>query len=833
MWTKIAGILLRNRIAFIIGIILCTIIMGLQIPNVRMSYTSADLLPKKDSAYIDYENFKTIFGKGSSVMVFGIKDTNFFELNKVNDWIEMGDSILAQDGVTALVSLTHAYNLVKNKELRKFDIMKLFPHHVDNQQQLDSLKNVALNLPFYNNLLVNKDSNAYSMMITVSKDVMNSPKRIALVNNILKITEQYTNKYNVHMHYSGMPYIRVINAENTKREMYLFIALSLLVTAIILYLFFKSFRIVGFCVLIIGFSVVWAVGFMGLFRIQITLLTAMLPPLLIVIGIPNCVYMVNKYHAEYVMHGNKIKALQRTIQKIGNATLLSNLTTAAGFTTFVITSSRILVEFGFIAFLSIASEFLICLILIPTVFSFLPVPDKKQTKHLNNKFVNSLINEILFLVKYRRSRIYYVTAIILIAGFVGITYMKTTGYMVDDLKESDPIRKDLAFFELNFSGLMPMEVTIDFGKPKRVMELSNLQKLDKLNKELSRDPELSRSISIIEAAKFANQAYYNGNPKYYKLPNSMTKNFILKYIANTSIPEKNVISAYDKGNISKKESNLTDEITKPNNASSSALTDISKSFMSKDGQMARMSFRVNDIGTKKMEVKEAKVYNILHKIFPNDDVKVTGSSIIFFKGNKYLIKNLFTSLVLAIILIAGFMAWMFKSKKMVLFSLIPNIVPQILTAALMGYFDIPIKASTILVFSVAFGISVDNTIHYLAKYGQELSSTKMDIKLSVIRALKEAGQSMIYTSIILFFGFSIFCLSSFGGTFALGLLTSITLFAAMLANLILLPSLLLTMNSKIARKIAQEPMFQIYDEEDDIDLNELTIRSSSEKKNIE
>lgn len=792
MWTKIAGIILRNRIAFMAGVLLCTLFMGLQARHIQMSYESADLLPKTDSAYLDYSRFREVFGQEGNIMVFAIQDSNFYDLEKTNDWIAMGDSIKALDGVTALMSITHTFNLHKNTDLKKFEVLPIFPHHIATQQELDSLAFIAENLPFYDGLLINKKTHTYNMMITVSAEVMNSPARVKLVEEVLKATEHFTGKYNIQMHYSGMPYIRVINAENIKREMYMFIALSLLITAIILYLFFRSFRIVGFCVGIIGISVIWAIGFMAMLDIKITLLTAMLPPLLIVIGIPNCVYMVNKYHAEYVRHGNKIKALQRMVQKVGNASLLSNLTTAAGFATFIITSSLILVEFGLIAFISITCVFLICLILIPTVFSYLPVPDAKQTKHLYNPFINNVIDKLIYIVMHRRHTIYYMAGILVIAGIFGITQMKTTGYMVDDLKETDVIRQDLAFFESNFDGLMPLEITIDFLKPNQVFKLSNLEKLDQLNNELSRDPDLSKALSVVEAAKFANQAYYNGKASYYKLPNNMTKNFIMKYVME----------------------------------STGGMNAMANSFVDSTMREVRLSFRVKDIGTRKMEAKEDSLYKIIEEIFPakNHKVTVTGSSVIFFKGNQYLITNLFSSLALAIVLIASFMAWMFKSKRMVLIALVPNVIPQIITAAIMGYAGIPIKASTILVFSVAFGISVDNTIHYLAKYRQELQATNWSIRSSVVLALKETGQSMIYTSIILLFGFGIFCLSSFGGTFALGLLTSITLFAAMLANLILLPSLLLTMEHSITNlTFKAEPLLQIYDEEEDIDEDKLEI----------
>ena len=798
MWTKIAGIILRNRVTFIISVLLGTCFMGFQARHIQMSYENADLLPKTDSAYLDYSRFRETFGQEGNIMVFGVQDSNFYELTKTNDWIAMGDSIKALEGVSALMSITHTLNLHKNTQLKKFEVRPIFPARINTQQELDSLAFIADNLPFYDGLLLNKEKYTYNMMITVSAEVMNSPARVKLVQDVLDITRHFTNKHQIKMHYSGMPYIRVVNAENIKREMYMFIALSLLITAIILYLFFRSFRIVGFCVGIIGLSVVWAIGFMAILGTKITLLTAMLPPLLIVIGIPNCVYMVNKYHAEYVRHGNKIKALQRMVQKVGNASLLSNLTTAAGFATFIITSSRILVEFGLIAFISITCVFLICLILIPSVFSYLPYPDAKQTKHLQNRFINNIIDKLVFLVINRRHTSYYVTGLLVTASIFGIALMRTTGYMVDDLKETDPIRQDLAFFESNFDGLMPLEITIDFGKPNQVFKLNNLEKLDLLNLELSKDNDLSKALSVIEAAKFANQAYYNGKASYYKLPTNMTKNFIMKYVME----------------------------------STGGMNEMSKSFVDSTMQKVRLSFRVKDIGTKKMEEKEDVLYQKIEEIFPADQYKtsVTGSSVIFFKGNQYLITNLFSSLALAIVLIASFMAWMFKSKRMVLIALVPNVIPQIITAAIMGYAGIPIKASTILVFSVAFGISVDNTIHYLAKYRQELQVTNWNIRISVVRALKETGQSMIYTSIILLFGFSIFCLSSFGGTFALGLLTSITLFGAMLANLILLPSLLLTMEHSITNKTFRaEPLLQIYDEEEDIDEDKLEIEKNPGK----
>lgn len=790
MWIKIARLLLRNRIAFIVGILVVTTFLGIQIRKLEMSYTAAALLPSTDTAFIDYAHFHETFGQEGNVMVFAVQDPHFFELEKINEWMEMCERIKKVTGVVALVDITHSFNLIKDTNARKFNIAPVFPKRIKDQYELDSLTNVVENLPFYNGTLFNKETQIYGMMLTVSSEVMNSPARVGLVNEVVQITNEFNNKYKLTMHYSGLPYIRVVNAENLKSEMYLFIILSLLITAFILFLFFRSFRTIGVCLLIVTICVCWTVGVMAMLGIQITLLTAMLPPLLIVICVPNMVFMINKFHSEYDRHGNKIKALQRMVQKVGNASFVSNLTTAAGFGTFVVTSSRILVEFGIVASIGICFVYVVCLVMLPCLFSFLPPPDQKQTKHLHNPIIRKILDKVIYIVLNRRNSVYVTIVLVIALSFIGIYQIKTTGYMVDDLKESDPIRQDLSFFEQNFDGLMPLEVTVDFKKPKQALNLPNLEKLEQFSRELIADEDISKPISIVEVIKFANQAFYNGKSSYYKLPTNQTKNFILKYASE----------------------------------STESVGNMANSFVDSTMQQVRLSFRIKDIGTKKMQEKEKKVYEISEKYFPGEryTVKVTGSSIVNFKGTQYLVKNLFTSLILAIFLIALFMAWMFRSKRMVLVALIPNFLPLIITAAIMGYFGIPIKSSTILVFSIAFGISVDGTIHYLAKYRQELQGTNWSIRSSVVLALQESGKSMIYNAIILFFGFGIFALSDFGGTVALGILISITLLSAMLSNLLFLPSLLLTLDKHTTNKDFKEPPIPYYGEEEQEEEQETT-----------
>lgn len=802
MWNRIAGLILRNRILLLVIIGLITIFMGYKAQFVEMSYQYAALLPDDDPASIEYERFKNTFGQEGNVMFFAVQDSDFYQLDKFNDWIALGDSLKSLDGIDAVVSIAHTYNIRKNKQAKRFEFQSIFPKKVGSQIELDSLATIAESLPFYQGSLFNKESNTFLMGITVNARIINSKAREPMVVKVREITDHFTAKYNLNMKYSGLPYIRVVTAQMIKKEMNMFIILSLFVTAIILFMFFRSFKVVFFSMLVVGLSVIWAVGSMVLFDYKITLLTAMLPPLLVVIGIPNSVFLINKYHGEYIGHNNKIKALQRVVSKIGNATFLTNLTTASGFATFIVTSSQILKEFGVIAALNIMVVFVLSLLLIPIIFSFLNPPDQKATSHLDNKMTVWFINRLEKIVLNRRTVVYTVSFILLVLGVFGISKMKSTGYMVDDLPHDNVIFQDLKFFEKNMDGIMPLEVMVETKKKGGVLKLSTLKLLNDLNDTLKSYPEISSSVSIVEAAKFANQAYFNGKEKYYKLPSSQTRNVIMSYLAKA-----------DTGDDSK----------------------LFNTFVDSTQSITRMSFRMKDIGTTRMEKMEKKILAHVSTIFPEDkyNVHVTGSSIIFFKGNKYLIKNLFISLALAIFLIASFMAWMFSSKRMVVVALLPNLIPLIITAALMGFFGIPIKASTILVFSIAFGISVDDTIHYLAKYRQELKATNWSIRSSVVLALRETGQSMMYTSIILFFGFGIFVLSDFGGTVSLGVLVSLTLLSAMLSNLILLPSLLLTLEKFITNRSFKEPLLQIFDEEEDIELDDLRISYSKDKESKE
>jgi len=792
MWTYLVRFILRNRLINIIVILLITGFMGYLARDVEISYEAASMLPSHDSTNIRYRQFKSTFGEDGTVLYIGFKDKRIFDLPFYDDLYDLTNTLKKINGVQEVLSLGRFYDLVKNERTKKFDLQQVVEHRPSTQKAVDSLKKVILDLPFYQGLLLNAEGDATVIAITLDQNKLNTNKRIDVVNAIKADANRFAAQTGTKIHFSGMPYIRTIITQKVEAEIKLFVFLALCIASVMLFIFFRSFKAVLFPIIIGAISVVWGLGFISMLGYKITILTGIIPPLIIVIGVENCIFLLNKYHYEFRLHGNKVKALSRVVQRVGYASLLTNLATAVGFATFIVTGNKVLTEFGIVAAVSILFTYLLSLFLIPIFYSYLAEPRQRHLKHLENKITLGILEKIIHLVQHRRTAVYVTTSVFFVIGIVGITLLKTTGRVVEDIPHRDPLYTDLMFFEKQFQGILPYEITIDTRRPNGVMRLPTIDKIAQLQDTLATFPEFSRSLSIADIARFSKQAFYNGNPTFYTLPNSQEKNFIMSYLPEMKDHKKNLFN----------------------------------SFVDTSLRIARVSVQMANITSRQMEEINARIKPVIDNIFPPDKytVDVTGSSIVFFKGSNFLVRHLLTSLVLAIIIIAGLMAILFTSAKMVGISIFTNLIPQVLTAALMGFLAINIKPSTVIIFSIALGISVDNTIQYLSRYRADLRRNNWDIKSSVISSLRETGFSMIYSSTVLTLGFAIFILSHIGGTQALGFLVSFTLFTALLSNLFVLPSLLLTLDRRITTKAFREPLIEILDEEEDIELDDLEIK---------
>ena len=790
MWIFLSRLILKNRIIIILLIAGVTVFMVKKGRDVRLSYSIAKLLPSDHPISLDYQVFLEKYG-AQNVLVIAIEDSLISTLEHLLKWDKVTQDIEIINGVEQVVSFANLPVLLKDTVNKKFILKRWFSQDVKTQVQLDSAFSQYSKQPFYKGLINSNDNKVSTLLISLDNIVMKSASREELIFSIKDLVDAYSDEFQTKVHYSGLPYIRTVDSIKIKDEISLFIIFTLLITSLILFLFFRSFKAVISSMIVVILGVVFSFGTIAILNYEVSVLMALIPPVLIVIGIPNCIFLINKFHNEFKRIQNKDYALRKMVQKIGNITLLTNLTTASGFAAFMLTNSETLQEFGLIASVNIIFIFLLSLFIIPIYFSFASPPKYRHTKHLDKIWINKLVERLVFLVQYRRKYIYFITTILILFGVFGILNVKTTGNITDELPKEGELYKDLKFFESNFGGVMPLEVVVNTKKKNGLLKSYNLRKIEQLSQELATFKEFSKPSSYVDVVKYSKQAFYNGDSAYYSLPNSQEQRMILSYLKN-----------------------------------SSASMNMGALMMDSLKQEARISLRVADISTTKMDSVFDALLPKVNKIFDADkyDVTITGSSVVFLNGTKFLLKNLMLSLLLVIILISVFMAWMFNSFRMVVVSIIPNLIPLLLTGAIMGYFGIALKPSTILVFSIAFGISVDDTIHFLAKYRQELLVNNWNIKKSVLSALNETSVSMFYTSVVLFFGFFIFVASDFGGTIALGLLVSITLLFAMLSNLLLLPALLLSLEKIINYEAFQEPLLDIFDEEEDIELDELKVK---------
>ncbi len=781
MWKYFSGLLLRNKAIFTTVILLITVFMGWETSRVELSYDFAQILPDNDSTFMQYQSFKKQFGEDGNVMVIGFEDKNLFQYEKFNDWYKLSNTIKNIQGIKDLMSVPTVYKIIKNDSLEKFDFVPLIKNPIKNQQEVDSLKAEFLSLPFYQGIIYNKETGANVMAITFTKKDLNSKRRLEIVAEIKKLAEEFSVKHHVEMHFSGMPYIRSQVMTKVSHEMTLFLILAIVVTALILWVFFRSGNVVFFSLIITAIGVLWSMGIMYMFGYKITILSGLIPPLIMVIGLPNCIFLINKYQSEFVAHGNKIKAITRSIETIGVTLFLANITTAIGFGVLYFTKSLMLVEFGVVASISVMATYFITLILVPVILNILPTPKPKHTKHQEGKVINKALDFVDHLVQKRRMTIYITTTVITVLGFWGMTFIDMNGFVVDDLPKKDPIYTDLHFFEKNFNGVLPFEISIDSKKENGLFSnnAKALYKIKAMQKVFEEYPIFSKPLSVVEAVKFSYQAYNEGNPKYYKMP---------------GVTDLKTLAEY-KGSLKGQNNKLS-------------------KFIDSTKQITRISYQVADIGSKKMKELMKVIRPKIDSIFSPEEynVSLTGHSLVFLKNNDYLLSNLIESLIIEIILIAIVGIALFRSVRIIVLSKLPCLIPLIITAGIMGFLDIRFKPSTILIFSIAFGISSDGTIYFLTKYRQELKKHNRGAAAAISAAIKDTGLSMVYTSIILFCGFSIFSASSFGGTVALGVLMSITLLISMFTNIILLPAILLSIHKKSMKKeIIEEPLIDIED----------------------
>jgi len=768
MWYKLGKKILQYRLAALLTLLVLTAIMGYYAAQVKLSYDFTRAVPTDNPKYVDYQNFLKKFGADGNTIVLGIESKTFFSKELFNKVSELHKELKTESGVTGVLSIPETVTLGTDSITGKLSPQKIFHYPYTNQVALDSDRVVFESLPFYKTLLYNPDTHAYLMGVSVNKDTINSKSRTRLVNDIVAKVSAFEKANSMTIYQSGMPYIRTVMGNRIKEEMNIFLLASVLLSALTLFLFFRSISAVLMSLTVVLMGVVWSLGTIVLFGYKITLLTALIPILVVVIGIPNCIYFLNKYHTTYRELPDKNKALVTMVGRMGIVTLFCNIAAAIGFAVFAFTKSALLQEFGLVAGINIMALFFISLLFIPAVLSYLPAPLPKHTRYLDNKFLEKVLIRIEKWTFKKAGWVYGITAIVTIVAIMGIFRIKSEGFIVDDLPKKDKLYTDLKWFETQFQGLMPLEIIVDAKKSRGALKMETMLDIEEFSDYAKTKSEMARPLSIVEALKFANQGFYGGDSASYVLPLEIPASL------STALRSSN------------------------NNKGNSEFIKLISQFVDSNQQRTRISVNMKDIGSLKLPVLIADLEKKSASIFDSSKYQVTftGSSVTFLEGSAFIIKGLKESIFWAFLLITLCMLYLFRSFKILVCSLIPNLIPLIITAGTMGWVGVALKPSTVLVFSVALGIAIDVTIRFLINYKQELPHLNFKVAPTLVQTIRHTGISIIYTSLVLIAGFIIFCGSDFGGTFALGWLTSLTLVVGTLTNLVLLPVLINSFYSK-------------------------------------
>ncbi len=769
MWGSIAGFILKFRLWLLMLLAIACVFAGFEASKVELSYEYTRAIPTDNPKWLAYQNFRQKFGDDGNLLVMGLQTGNLFTKDFFNDYIRLNKELKKVKGVEQVLSIPDAILLIKN-DSAKLKPQPIFPSGFHTQEGLDSAKKAFENQLFYRGLLYNPATHTYLAAIHVNKQVMNSAARTGVVGEIVKLGDAFGTAHQVQMHYSGLPLIRTNLATKVASEMKWFLLGSVLLSALILLIFFRSFSTMLLSLLVVIIGVVFSLATMHLFDYKISLLNALIPPLIVVIGIPNCIYFLNKYHTSFRENGEKKKALYEMIRKMGIVTLFCNIAAAIGFGVFAFTKSAVLREFGVVAGINIMLLFFISIILLPPALSYLPDPRPAHMSYLTNRWLTGLLDRLEKWTIHHKNFIYLTTVLILIFSVAGILRLKSEGFILDDLPKTDPVYADLKFFEQNFKGVMPLEILIDTKRKNglRANMLGTFRNIDKLSSFIDSSPVMAKPLSIVEGLKFVRQAYYHNDSSDYGLPNEFDISFLAPYLN-----------------------------TKTDSSGSNNVLKLANSFIDSNKQTTRISVNMADVGSVQLPKILQSIEKRSSELFDSSkySIELTGTTVTFLEGSAFIIHGLKQSILWAFVLIAICMLYLFRSIRILICSLLPNLIPLVITAGVMGWAGVPLKPSTVLVFSIALGIAIDITIRFLVNYKQDRLKDE-PVSNTVVRTIHSTGISIIYTSLVLIAGFVIFCFSGFGGTQALGWLTSLTLVMATLTNLLFLPALLISISRK-------------------------------------
>ncbi|MEM9722362.1 MAG: MMPL family transporter [Bacteroidota bacterium] len=741
--------ILKNRRYLFIAICLLTLFMVYGLSFLRIDFSFDSFYPKEDPEYKYYEAYQELFSEEQNFVIQIAVESphkDVFNRSFVQRIDSMFDAMEQLSGVDSMFSATNA-NYVRKRGLG-FSQKPYFEY--DTEEALKKSQKRILKDSTLLGFLVTNDLKHLCGFIIITPELFDAPERDVLHDELVDMLDKSGFEYVI----TGIPVIRTRYTQKLAQELIMFVSISVVLIVLVLFLMYRNLWGIIIPVLVILSSLLWITGTMGWGGQPINLINNLLIPIIFVVGMSDVIHLITKYLDEMNGGISQEEAMKRTLDEIGLATFLTSVTTAIGFASLMVSRIPPIREFGFYASIGVLFTYVISIVILPNAIMRLPADRFLRAKSLENHPIwHRLLSWVYGITTRKPKWVLTISALIIASCLALTTQISLDTYLLEDIGRRDPIRKSMEFFEAQSAGLRPFEMAIEVEEGKNIADLAVLKEMEKIQNFLQQEGYFSPFLSPVSLFSQAN-SFYNGNLKRYRrLPSDQgTVDEILSFIQLND------------------NSNLLHKV------------------MNQEKGIARMSARMPDVGTGKFSDLTERLDTFIASSCDTTlfSYHITGHAYLTDGNLLYLRRSLLGGLGIAFIVIGIIMGLLFKSWRMLLISMVPNIIPLIITGGIMGLMGIKLTASTAIVFVISFGIAVDDTIHFLTRYKLERNLGKSQSE-AIRETILGTGKAVIITSLVLMSGFVLLLASDFGGTFNTGLFTALTIIFAMLADLFLLP----------------------------------------------
>ena len=730
---------------------LLMLFLGYRATKLQFDYDFEKFFPQEDADLVFYQEYRNTFENDNDFILIGVENYEGIFQQSFLKQVELFTEELR--------TLPHLREVISPLEMKYFELGSMgigfnqkayFHPDAPELYREDSLRLTAIQEPIAEMVSIPNNS-----IILVIKNIQFPSKEesdeLATELQALVNSQPFDEVHTLGKIMGQKTYIEVL-----KVEFLTFMLISIFVLIVFLIVAYRSAWGVLIPLATVLLAVIGSLGFMELSGTPLNMMTTLLPVIMLVVGMSDVIHLVSKYLEEIRMKRDKLTAIRNMLKKVGVATLLTSLTTALGFITLIGVNMEPIQDFGVFTAVGVLLAFVLSILFIPAIFMLIKTPKIVNDERLQNGWERGL-GKLFLILSRNRKKVLIIYGLLTVVLLLGASRIQFDYYLMQDLDEHQPLMKDLRFFQKQFGGIRPFEMAIIPQKEYKVSDFEVMKELEKVTSYLDSTYGVNQLVSPALPYKYLNKILRNGKSDYYKIPKSEKRYTFLK--------EK----------IEPFKEKMVDH-----------------QLFSETEKIGRINGRMVDPGSRTMLERNELLRNFIAEQVDTSIVqfKLTGTPAIIDESGRYVSRNIVIGLLIAFAIIALSMGVLFKSIKVALISLVPNIFPILLTAGFIGFAGIDLNMSTAIVFTIAFGIAVDDTIHFLSRYRQEMRMGSSNL-IGLRRTFISTGKAIIITTIILLGGFGSLVFSDFLSTFYIGLFVCMTLISAVITDLTLLPMLLL------------------------------------------